>query len=288
MAFFKGLPNEYIIKYSFGKIKKKGVASSFFYFKYNTNIVVIPLNTLDSNFIFKEITSDSQSVSIQGQITYKIVDPDKINSVLDYTIDAKSKLYISKDYEKLSQRLINIVQLKVKEKLKNLRLEEAIKNADTIARDILPQINKEELLQKMGIECLSLFILSVKPTPEMAKAFEAEYRESLQKKADEAIYARRAAAVEQERKIKENELYTQIKIEEQKTKLINLEAENTLKQAEYKAKAEEIRLKPYTDIKSSHLLALSMMELAEKTSHIENLHITPEMLSSILNNLPKE
>jgi len=40
----------------------------------------------------------------------------------------------------------------------------------------------------------------------MAKALEAEAREALNRGADEAVYVRRNAAIEQERKIKENEL----------------------------------------------------------------------------------
>jgi regulator of protease activity HflC (stomatin/prohibitin superfamily) len=288
MPFFKGLPNEYIIRYSSGKVSKKGHGISFFYLSYNTNIVVIPTNTQDSNFIFNEVTGNSQNITIQGQITYKVSDPEKLNTVLDYTIDPKTKVPLSKDSEKLTQRLINVMHIKVKEQLKNMTLEEALKKGDTMANEILPQIKDEPILHTMGIECLSLFILSVKPTPEMAKAFEAEYREQLQKKADEAIYARRAAAVEQERKIKENELNTQITIEKQKKNLIQLQAENRIKEAETWSKSEEIRLKPYIKMNSAHLLALSMKALSERTKTIGNLNITSELLSSILDNLPKE
>jgi hypothetical protein len=48
----------------------------------------------------------------------------------------------------------------------------------------------------------------------MSKALEAEAREALQRRSDEAIYARRNAAVEQERRIKESELNTEIAVEE--------------------------------------------------------------------------
>ncbi len=288
MPFFKGLPNEFVIRYSSGKIRRKGYGISFFYLSYNTNIVVIPTNTQDANFIFNEVTGNSQNITIQGQMTYKISDPDKLNTVLDYTIDPKTKLPLSKDSEKLNQRIINVIHIKVKEQLKNMTLEEALKKGDTIANEIFPAVKDAEILNAMGIECLSLYILSVRPTPEMAKAFEAEYRELLQKKADESVYARRAAAVEQERKIKENELNTQIKIEEQKKNLILLQAENRIKEAETWAKSEEIRLKPYTKMDSAHLLALSMKALSERTETIGNLNITSELLSSILDNLPKE
>ena len=63
---------------------------------------------------------------------------------------------------------------------------------------------------------LGLSILSIKATPEMAKAFQAGAREKMLQKADEAIYARRNTAVELERGIKENELNTEIAIEEKR------------------------------------------------------------------------
>jgi hypothetical protein len=53
----------------------------------------------------------------------------------------------------------------------------------------------------------------------MSRALEASARETLLKEADEAIYVRRNFAVEQERKIKENELQTQIAIEEKNRKI---------------------------------------------------------------------
>ena len=70
--------------------------------------------------------------------------------------------------------------------------------------------------------------MAAKPTPEVGQALEAEYRETLLRKADEAIYARRAAAVQEERKIKENELSREIALEEQKKKLIDLQGENQI------------------------------------------------------------
>ena len=50
----------------------------------------------------------------------------------------------------------------------------------------------------------------------MERALETETREKLQQEADQAIYLRRNFAVEQERKIKESELNTEIAVEEKK------------------------------------------------------------------------
>ncbi len=47
----------------------------------------------------------------------------------------------------------------------------------------------------------------------MAKALQADAREQLLQKADEAVFVRRNAALDLERKIKENELNTEIAVE---------------------------------------------------------------------------
>ena len=49
-------------------------------------------------------------------------------------------------------------------------------------------------LAAMGVECLNLFITAAKPAPQMAKALQAECREGLQQRADQAVYALRTTA----------------------------------------------------------------------------------------------
>ncbi|MHA1145599.1 MAG: hypothetical protein ACTSRW_12740 [Candidatus Helarchaeota archaeon] len=70
VKYFKGDPSRYIIKYISGKKKKSGRGLSFFYFAYKTNIVSIPAMTMDSNFIFNEITNNYQGITLQGQISF--------------------------------------------------------------------------------------------------------------------------------------------------------------------------------------------------------------------------
>ena len=108
-----------------------------------------------------------------------------------------------------------------------------------IAATVQSRIKDSVLLDPLGAELLSVYFVAAKPTPEVAKALEADYRETLLRKADMAISARRAAAVEEERKIKENELNTEIALEEQRRRLIDLQGENGLREAESRGKALE-------------------------------------------------
>ena len=92
----------------------------------------------------------------------------------------------------------------------------------------------------LGVSILSVDVIAVRPTPEMAKALETEMRESLQKEADQAIYERRNFAVEQERKIKESELNTEIAVQEKKKQIHEKQAEIKVREAENTRKHREM------------------------------------------------
>ena len=101
-----------------------------------------------------------------------------------------------------------------------------------------------EAVRLLGVSILSVDVLSVRPTPEMAKALETEMRESLHKEADQAIYERRNFAVEQERKIKESELNTEIAVEEKKKQILEKQAEIKVKEAvNARSSIQELELK---------------------------------------------
>src|SRR5262249_12821055 len=130
-------------------------------------------------------------------------------------------------------------------------------------------------LDALGVEPLGLAILAVKPVPETSKALEAEARERLLREADDAIYNRRNNAVEQERRIKENELNTEgtgqaekrqigetklpgkIALEEQRRELVATQAENPKTRAQAQAFAVEATLKPLTALDPKSLQVLS-------------------------------
>jgi len=160
--------------------------------------------------------------------------------------------------------------------------ENTLNRAQLFAEKVLGKMQQEHSLSAMGVECVSLFITSIKPTPEMAKALEAEYREALQKRADQAIFSRRADAVEQERKIKQNELSTAVDLEERRRELVELQSENARRQAEVEAETTRVMLEPYQDIDKQLMLALAFRDFANNASKIGNLTITSEILERLL------
>jgi regulator of protease activity HflC (stomatin/prohibitin superfamily) len=282
IAYFKAEPTEYILASTNGKTFRRGAGQAFWYWPTSTSIVLVPISTVDAPFVFNETTSNFQAVNLQGQITYRITEPETLSQQLNFTINPRTRRYRSDDPEKLNQRMVNIIQMHTRKELQHLALEEALHSSESLARNVLSALQAEPGLTTMGIECTSLFYTAIKATPEMTKALEAEYREALQKRADQAIYSRRADAVEQERKIKQNELATSILLEQRRQELVNLKGENERKEAEFEAEATRIRLIPHQQLEPRLVLALALRDLATNAHKIGNLTITTEILEQLL------
>jgi hypothetical protein len=281
--YFKAEPTEYILAFRNGRVTQQGAGRAFWYWQPTTSIVLVPVSTVDALFVFNEVTGNFQAITLQGQITYRIVAPEIVAGLLNFTIEPRTRKYKSQDPDKLQQRIVNLVQMYTRDEIQQLTLEAALRGAEPLARRVQARIVEEQSLARLGVECLGLFFTSIKATPEMSRALEAEAREALQQRADQAIYARRAEAVEQERRIKQNELSTEVDLEQRRQELVNLQGENTRQQATFAAEATQIGLAPYTTLDTRLVLALAFRDFAANADRIGNLTITSEILERLLN-----
>lgn len=231
----------YVIHYQSGEITKEGRGLSFFYFSPNSSIVSIPIQSNDFQFVFKETTKDYQEVSLQGQITYKVKFPKQLAENLDFTVNTR-KEYIKNDFEKIQQRIINEAQTASASIIQKLDLKEALRQLEKIEQEIFENVQNSKTVIMLGLEILGVNVLAVTPNPDMARALEAQTRESLQKEADQAIYERRNFAVEQERIIKESELNTEIAIEEKQKQIVEKRMETDVVKQENDQKLKVMRM----------------------------------------------
>ena len=111
IRFAKVEPMNYVLKYKRGKVVRQGAGLSFFYFAPTTSLMLIPIGSRDIPFIFEEVTADFQEVTVQGQITYRVTDPNKLAQLMNFTLTPNGKGYASDDPKKLPQRLINLLQV---------------------------------------------------------------------------------------------------------------------------------------------------------------------------------
>ena len=196
--------------------------------------------------------------------------------------------------DKLIQRVINAVQANTRSGVNTLSLDQALITVKDLAHSVLAHVQEEPDLKLMGVVVESLHFNTVKATPEMQKALEADYREGLQQRSDLAIYTRRKAAVEEESKISHRELDTEVELEDRRRDLVSRQAENRITQAQAEAKAkemeaeadtraDEIRFGLYQNLTPQALVGLALKEWAANAGTINNLTITPDLLANMVN-----
>ena len=311
-SYVKIPATHYALHYQQGRIRHEGPGLSFFYYSPSATIVSVPIGSTDAPFAFVESSADFQSVTVQGQLTYRVVDPKKIASLLDFSLGRNGQ-YLGDGQQKLQERLVKSAQVAAKAVTQRMGLREVLTSSTAIGTEVEDALKNSEAIKSLGVEILELAVISMKPTPEMAKALEAEAREALQRKSDEAIYARRNAAVEQERRIKESELNTEIAveekkrqireaqmaadiaIEEQRAQLVDQKVANERKDADSRAYALDATVKAIetADWKklmvlssggfdARQMIAMAFQELAGNAQKIGELNISPDLLQGLI------
>lgn len=240
----------HVIQFSNGAIKREGKGLSFYYYAPTTSIAAIPIGSKDIQFIFRETTNDFQKIAIQGQITYVITDPKQLSEVLDFTLIDKHQ-YKEDNFEKINQRLNNEAQASASKFIQQLDLKSSIRSAKEIGDMINAGLTNSKAIKHLGVEVINVDVMAVTPNPEMAKALETETREALQREADQAIYERRNFAVEQERRIKESELNTEIAVQEKQKQIQEKKAQIKIKEQENDRKIRETKIEADVSIEQS-------------------------------------
>lgn len=312
LRFIKVPPTTYVIQFRNGQRVRGGPGLSFFYFAPTSVIVQTPVGSVDVPFVFNEVTADFQDATIQGDITYRVTRPDTLAALLDFSVDARGR-YLSDDPAKLNDRLIHACQILTRAYTQARPLGDLLTSSDALIEQVLAGLREAPAVAMLGVEILSLSIVSIKPSPDMAKALQADARERLLQRADEAIYARRNTAVELERQIKENELQTEIAVEQkrrqvretklqadiaveqERAKLVDRRVENERKESQARAETLHAMLEPIKEVDwrtllaarsggldSRQLIAMAFRDLADNAGKIGNLNITPDLLGALL------
>lgn len=312
IRYLKASPADYVIQFSSGTVKREGAGLSFWYWAPTTTLALVPLGSKDLPFAFGEVTKDFQTLTVQGELTWRVADPRKLAALLDFTVTPALR-HVSEDPEKLPERLTALAQVLVREAVSRLDLRPALAAAEAIEERLRQGLKGSDAVKMLGLEVLSASVVSVRATPELARALEAEAREALQGKSDQAISERRRAVVEQERLIRESELETEavvqqrrralaeaqmaadIALEEQRAQLVASKVENDKKAADSQAYALQVSIEPVKALDWKVLSALSggggdprsmiamaFRELAENAQRIGELNMSPELLGSLL------
>ena len=105
IQFIKAQPTTYLLQFRKGQIVRQGAGLSFFFYAPNSTVVAVPVASRDSGFMLELVTSDFQNVTVQGQISYRVRDPQRTAALMDFSLQPNGQGYASEDPQRLGDRV---------------------------------------------------------------------------------------------------------------------------------------------------------------------------------------
>ncbi len=284
IQYFKADPTIHVIQTSRGRVKRQGKGLSFFYYAPSTSLTAIPMSAKAVPFIFNLQTQDYQQIRVQGQLTYRVVEPDKLSEYLNFTLKDDGKDYLSDDPITLGDRVVQAAQVIVQDTVQKLTLRQTLTRLRELDTALKGALLENASLSQMGIKVVDAQLVGLSPTPDTAKALEAEAREAILKEADDAIYDRRKSAVEQERVIQEAELQTDMAMQTKRHEIAEAAVDNdrVLMRKRAEAKSEEMAAEIEAEEKRKALVELSLVnQKIEADAKAYDIEVQTKAASSV-------
>jgi regulator of protease activity HflC (stomatin/prohibitin superfamily) len=255
--------------------------------------------------VVKGRSSDFQAVNIQGVLSWRVSEPERLAERIDFTVHLGNGVHVSQPVERIETRLAGLVNQAALDYLAAAPVRSLLDaGIEPLRQKLEKTLANEPALAELGLTIVSVRLNNLTPSSELERALQTPTFEALQQKADEAMFERRALAVDKERAIAENELANKVELARREKQLIAEEAENARNRAtgvaeaaeveaaaeahrirtveSAKAEAEQAHIAIYRDVPPGVLMGLAARELAGKLDTIEHLNVTPDVLAAVM------
>jgi regulator of protease activity HflC (stomatin/prohibitin superfamily) len=234
-------PNQFILHYGGGKLVRKGAGLAYWFLPLSASVAQLPVEDIETTFVLTERSADYQEITVQVTLSFRFADPERAAKRINMTISSRTGVWVEQPLERLASMWSHWGQHAVRASLTTMPVMEAV----TVGPERIRQSLEETLrgnpeIEAMGLSLVAIQVDQVAPTSEVEKALQTPTRESIQQKADEATFQRRALAVEKERAIKENELATEIELARRQGDLIRQQGANQLLDVRQQAEVQKM------------------------------------------------
>jgi regulator of protease activity HflC (stomatin/prohibitin superfamily) len=302
--------SNYVIQYRSGKKARSGRGLAFWFFPQGASISELPVDDRDMSLFIKGRTQDFQEVSLQGEISWHIDDPEIASERIDFSVNLVNGTALAEPIDRIENRITGLASQAVVQYFAEASIRTLLDaGLDPVRARIESVLIGAAALSDIGVKIVTVRLSNITPTAELERALQTPTFEGLQQKADEAVFERRALAVDKERAIAENELANKTELAKRETQLIAQESENAKSRAiavadagqieadakanrirtieSAQAEAEQHRMTIYKDLPSHVLLGLAARQFADKLQTINSLNVTPDLLSALVGELGK-
>ena len=310
LARLRSDATHHVIRYANGRVRRSGRGLSFWFLPQTASLAELPMDDREMTLFVKGRSRDFQALSLQGALTWRVADPERLAERVDFTILLASGELRSEPLEQIQARIAGLANQAALQYLADASVNDLLgAGLEPLRLRLTAALAEDPSLTEMGIAVIAVRLTSLAPSSELERTLQAPTYESLQQKADQATFERRALAVDKERAIAENELANKIELARREKSLIAQEAENAGNRAQglaeaqqieaeaeatriravegAKAETEKARLDVYRDLPPAVLYGLAARELAGKLTKIEHVNVTPDLLAALFGEMRK-
>jgi len=247
--------NQYILVFSGGRVGRHGPGLALWFNSLSAAVAQLPVEDCETTFMLHLRSADFQDVTVQCTLTYRVTDYEKAARRLNFSISLVNGAWLEPPFDRLANLWAQRSQNPARAFVEAVPVVQAMASAEAIRSAILTELNADAEISEMGLSVVALQVAQVVPSADVEKALQTPTRESIQQKADEATFSRRALAVEKERAIKENELATEVELAKRQEELIRQHGANALLDIQQQAETEKAKLQAQVERDNLAMLA---------------------------------
>ena len=309
-ALLRSEASSYVIRYRSGRPVRTGRGLAFWFRPQRASIAELPMDDRDTALFVKGRSKDFQDIAVQGRITWRVADPQRLAERVDFTIGLVTGGHNGDPIDQIESRFGGLAHQAAAQYLIERPVRELLDaGLEPLRQRIEAALIASPALSEIGVETITVRLSSIAPSSELERALQTPTFEALQQKADEAMFERRALAVDKERAIAENELANKVELARREKQLIAEEAGNAHARAvaaadagqvaadaeaerirsieSARAEAEKRHMAVYREVSGEVLLGLAARDFAAKLESINELNVTPDLLASLIGEFRK-
>ena len=311
--------SSHVLMWRRGQLTASGRGLTFYFLPWVASIAEVPVDDRELPFLVRVPATDFQLASFQGSVQWRVADAERMASRFDFSLDLGTGQYREDPLDAIASALGALVRQLAEAGCRGQTLREILsRGTEPVRASIEVGLRGDPGVAELGVEIVAVRVAAIRPEAEVEKALRMPTREQIQQEADEASFRRRAAAVEKERAIQENELQNQIELATREEQLVAQRGRNERLRVEEEAEAlriaseatagrvrleadaeadrigavegalvklERERMAVYGELPPNVLLGLAARSLAENLDHIDHLHLSPDLVAPLLSRL---
>jgi hypothetical protein len=169
-------PSFHILRFRRGKQVASGRGLAFWFRPLSTSVAEIPMDDRELPFLFHGRTQDFQDATVQGVITFRVIDPEKVAERVDFAIDLRTGVLLKQPLEKLAGLLTELAQQFALGYLAQTPLRHALAEGVAEIRERIGDgLCGEAGMAEMGLDVVAVRVGAVKPVAEVEKALQIEF-----------------------------------------------------------------------------------------------------------------